>query len=46
MKAIVYQRYGLPDVVEMREVKTPVLGERDLLIQVEAASVNRSDWEA
>ena len=45
MKAIVYQRYGPPDVLEMREVETPVPGDRDLLIKVEAASVNRSDWE-
>ncbi len=45
VKAIVYQRYGPPDVLEMRDVETPVPGDRDLLIKVEAASVNRSDWE-
>jgi NADPH:quinone reductase-like Zn-dependent oxidoreductase len=45
VKAIVYERYGPPDVLEMREVETPVPGERDLLVKVEAASVNRSDWE-
>ena len=45
MKAIVYEQYGPPDVLEMREVETPVPGDRDLLIKVEAASVNRSDWE-
>ena len=45
MKAIVYERYGLPEVLEMREVEIPVLGDRDMLIRVEAASVNRSDWE-
>ena len=45
VKAIVYERYGPPDVLEMREVETPVPGDRDLLIKVEAASVNRSDWE-
>ena len=45
MKAIVYERYGPPEVLEMREVDTPVPGDRDLLIRVEAASVNRSDWE-
>lgn len=46
MKAIVYEQYGPPEVLGMREVDTPVLGERDLLVKVEAASVNRSDWEA
>lgn len=45
MKAIVYERYGPPDVLEMREVETPVLSDHDVLIRVKAASVNRSDWE-
>jgi len=45
VKAMVYERYGPPEVLEMREVETPVLGDRDVLIRVEAASVNRSDWE-
>lgn len=45
MKAIVYARYGPPEVLEMREVKTPVPGDRDVVIRVKAASVNRSDWE-
>jgi NADPH:quinone reductase-like Zn-dependent oxidoreductase len=45
VKAIVYERYGPPDVLELREVEAPVPGDRDVLIRVEAASVNRSDWE-
>jgi NADPH:quinone reductase-like Zn-dependent oxidoreductase len=45
VKAIVYERYGLPGVLEMREVDTPVVGDRDVLIKVAAASLNRSDWE-
>ena len=45
VKAIVYEQYGPPEVLEMREVDTPVLGDRDVLIRVETASVNRSDWE-
>jgi NADPH:quinone reductase-like Zn-dependent oxidoreductase len=45
LKAIVYERYGPPDVLTMREVEVPVLGNRDVLIEVMAASVNRSDWE-
>lgn len=46
MKAVVYQRYGPPEVLEVGEVETPHPGDRDLLIRVEAASVNRSDWES
>lgn len=45
VKAMVYERYGPPEVLDLREVETPVPGDRDVLIRVEAASVNRSDWE-
>jgi NADPH:quinone reductase-like Zn-dependent oxidoreductase len=45
VKAIVYERYGSPDVLEIRQVANPVLGEHDLLIRVRAVSLNRSDWE-
>ncbi|MCI0426319.1 MAG: alcohol dehydrogenase catalytic domain-containing protein [Actinobacteria bacterium] len=42
---MVYERYGPPDVLEMREVAKPVPGEHGVLVRVVAASVNRSDWE-
>jgi len=42
---MVHERYGPPEVVEMRDVEIPAVGDRDVLIRVEAASVNRSDWE-
>ena len=45
VKAMVYERYGPPEVLELADVDDPVLGERDLLIRVRAASLNRSDWE-
>jgi NADPH:quinone reductase-like Zn-dependent oxidoreductase len=45
MKAIVYRRYGSPDVLELKEVPKPVPRDDELLIKVEAVSVNRSDWE-
>jgi NADPH:quinone reductase-like Zn-dependent oxidoreductase len=45
MRAVVRHRYGSPEVIEVREVPTPVPGERDVLIRVAAASLNRSDWE-
>jgi NADPH:quinone reductase-like Zn-dependent oxidoreductase len=45
MRAVVYERYGPPQVLEMRDVPTPEPGPEDLLIRVRAASVNRSDWE-
>ena len=45
VKAMVYERYGPPEVLELRDVDTPVPGDRELLIRMVAASVNRSDWE-
>ena len=44
MKAIVQDRYGSADVLELRELDTPVpLGDR-VLIRVRAAGVNALDW--
>lgn len=45
MKAIVYERYGSPDVLQLKEVPKPVPTDDELLIKVHAISVNRSDWE-
>jgi NADPH:quinone reductase-like Zn-dependent oxidoreductase len=44
MKAIVYHRYGSPDVLRHEEVEKPVPGEKEVLIRVRAASVNPVDW--
>src|SRR3972149_4885446 len=44
MKAIVYEKYGSPDVVEIREVSKPVPLDNEVLIKVHAASVNAYDW--
>ncbi|MEZ0071713.1 NAD(P)-dependent alcohol dehydrogenase [Planotetraspora sp. GP83] len=44
MKAIVQDRYGSPDVLELREVGQPVAGENDLLVRVNAAGVDPSVW--
>lgn len=44
MKAIVYDRYGSPDVLECREVEKPAAGDGEVLIRVRAASLNPMDW--
>ena len=46
MKAIVYYEYGGPEVLEYEDVKDPVPGESEVLIEVKAASVNPVDWKA
>jgi NADPH:quinone reductase-like Zn-dependent oxidoreductase len=45
VKAVVYTRYGSPDVLSLAEVETPTPGDGEVLIRVRAVSLNLSDWE-
>ncbi|MCH7662709.1 MAG: NAD(P)-dependent alcohol dehydrogenase [Chloroflexi bacterium] len=44
MKAIVYEKYGSPDVFELKDVEKPSPKDDEVLIKVHAASVNYADW--
>ena len=44
MKAVVMDRYGTPDVLELRDVPTPTPKADQVLVRVLAASVNDWDW--
>ena len=45
MKAILYRRYGGPDVLALEDIPTPVPKDDEVLIRVRAASVNPLDWQ-
>jgi NADPH:quinone reductase-like Zn-dependent oxidoreductase len=44
MRAIVQERYGPPDVLELREVDAPALHPDRVVVRVVAASLNIYDW--
>ena len=44
MKAIVQDRYGSPDVLQLREIDQPIAADNELLVRVHAAAVNARDW--
>jgi NADPH:quinone reductase-like Zn-dependent oxidoreductase len=45
MKAIVYTKYGSPDVLQLAEVEKPVPKDDEVLVKVRAASINAADLD-
>ena len=45
MKAVVYTRYGSPDVLRFTDVERPAPKDKEVLVKVHAVSLNASDWE-
>jgi NADPH:quinone reductase-like Zn-dependent oxidoreductase len=44
MRAIVQEKYGTSEVLELRDIEKPAIGDGDVLVRVRAASVNPGDW--
>src|SRR5215475_4236216 len=46
MRAIVFNRYGPADVLEVRDLDMPVVQDDQVLVRVRATSLNPQDWHA
>ncbi|MEM7117395.1 MAG: NAD(P)-dependent alcohol dehydrogenase [Chloroflexota bacterium] len=44
MKAVIFPKYGSPDVLQFVDVEKPTVGDADVLVKIVAASVNPLDW--
>lgn len=44
MKAIIAERYGMPDVLKFMDVEKPIPNDDQVLVNVHAASLNMFDW--
>jgi len=45
MKAVVYHQYGSPDVLKLDDIQKPIPGDREVLVKVQAVSINSWDWD-